>query len=157
MGGNSMKGSLALFVLVFFLAGLSVAQVWGESAKGADLSAYRWQNRLLLIYAPSADVPAYQRYAQDLDRRRRGIEDRDLIVFRIFEKGQSFQEDAPLAPEAAMALRQRFGVGAGGSRVVLIGKDGGVKLDQAELVPLADIFALIDSMPMRRREMKGKQ
>jgi hypothetical protein len=93
---------------------------------------------------------------QELVRQRRGIEDRDLIVFRIFEKGQSFRGEAPLAPEAAISLRQRFGVRAAGPRVVLIGKDGGVKLDQAAFVPLADIFGLIDSMPMRRQEMKDK-
>lgn len=151
-----MKGSLAVLILASILAGLSVAQVWGETAEAPDLSAYRWQNRLLLIFAPTAELPAYQQYAQELVRQRRGIEDRDLIIFRLFEKGKSFLKDAPLAPEAAIALRQRFGVGAGGARVVLIGKDGGVKLDQASFPPVADIFGLIDSMPMRREEIKGK-
>ena len=36
---------------------------------------------------------------------------------------------------------------------VLIGKDGGVKLRQEELVRPAELFALIDSMPMRKHEM----
>jgi hypothetical protein len=152
-----MKYSLTLLTVAIILAGLAAGRVRGETAEGSDLSAYRWQNRLLLVFASSADLPAYQQYAQELVRQRRGIEDRDLIVFRIFEKGQSFRGEAPLAPEASISLRRRFGLQSGGTKSVLIGKDGGVKLDQAAFVPLADIFGLIDSMPMRRQEMKDKQ
>ena len=41
-------------------------------------------------------------------------------------------------------------------RVVLIGKDGGVKLRQEEPISVADLFALIDSMPMRKQEMRQR-
>jgi hypothetical protein len=140
----------------FYSTTLAADQVWGETAKGVDLGAYRWQNRLLLVFAPSAELPAYQQCAPELERQRRGIVERDLIVFRIFDQGQSFKGDAPLGPEAAISFRQRFGVSGASPRVVLIGKDGGVKLDQAALVPLADIFGFIDSMPMRRQEMKER-
>jgi hypothetical protein len=37
-----------------------------------------------------------------------------------------------------------------------IGKDGGVKLRSAEPVAAGDFFALIDTMPMRRREMRER-
>jgi len=40
--------------------------------------------------------------------------------------------------------------------VVLIGKDGGEKLRREEGATLGEIFGLIDTMPMRRREMRGK-
>jgi hypothetical protein len=39
---------------------------------------------------------------------------------------------------------------------VLVGKDGGVKLERSGPVSLSVIFALIDSMPMRQREMQGE-
>jgi hypothetical protein len=40
--------------------------------------------------------------------------------------------------------------------VILIGKDGGVKLVQEERVSLQAVFDLIDTMPMRRREMRQR-
>jgi hypothetical protein len=40
--------------------------------------------------------------------------------------------------------------------VLLIGKDGGVKLRAEEPLPAAEFFALIDTMPMRRREMRER-
>ena len=41
--------------------------------------------------------------------------------------------------------------------VVLIGKDGGVKLESSVPVKTAKLFDLIDSMPMRIHEMKSGQ
>ena len=40
--------------------------------------------------------------------------------------------------------------------VILIGKDGGVKLRSAEPVSAEAIFGLIDGMPMRQREMRNR-
>ena len=40
--------------------------------------------------------------------------------------------------------------------VVLIGKDGGEKLRREKGATLGEIFGLIDTMPMSRREMQGK-
>ncbi len=38
-------------------------------------------------------------------------------------------------------------------RIRLVGKDGGVKLDQSTLVEVPTLFSLIDAMPMRQAEM----
>ena len=39
-------------------------------------------------------------------------------------------------------------------KIILIGKDGGTKMEKTEF-DLNYIFNLIDSMPMRQREMKN--
>ena len=46
--------------------------------------------------------------------------------------------------------------GAPAFRVRLVGKDGGVKLDQATPIEVTTLFALIDAMPMRRAEMASR-
>lgn len=43
-----------------------------------------------------------------------------------------------------------------GFRFILIGKDGGEKLTSDKPVTLEQIFALVDSMPMRRYEMENR-
>jgi hypothetical protein len=35
-----------------------------------------------------------------------------------------------------------------------VGKDGTVKLSKNSIVPMDDIYALIDKMPMRQREIQ---
>lgn len=53
----------------------------------------------------------------------------------------------------ATELRAGFRVRAEEFCVVLVGKDGGVKLREAAPVEADRVFALVDSMPMRQREM----
>jgi len=58
----------------------------------------------------------------------------------------------PRAPE----LRSRYGVSGDSFALLLVGKDGGVKLTRNEPVALDEICALVDRMPMRRREMRER-
>ncbi len=44
-------------------------------------------------------------------------------------------------------------VAGGEAAAELVGKDGGVKLMSASPIAAATLFATIDAMPMRRREM----
>ncbi len=121
---------------------------------GADLDAYQWKNRLLLIMAPSDTDPRVVGFESRLAARRDDIRDRDLLTLRLLEAGPSVQPDQTLSPESVQALRRRYGAAPGRFLVILIGKDGGVKLVQEEQVSLQAIFDLIDTMPMRRREMR---
>ena len=41
--------------------------------------------------------------------------------------------------------------------VILLGLDGGVKLERDEEIPLAELFRVIDAMPMRASEMRNKK
>jgi len=54
----------------------------------------------------------------------------------------------------AEQLRSRYNISGGGFRSVLVGKDGSVKLFESEPVSAKRLFELIDSMPMRRQEMR---
>ncbi len=142
------------------LGGLVVAGLLAMTAQAQprldDLSQFRWQKRLLFLFAPAADDPALQTMQTALAQARAEVQARDLVVFLILEQGQSQQDGQPLAPPAGQALRQRFGIKPQTTTVVLVGKDGGVKLQRPGPVPLTDIFALIDSMPMRQQERRSR-
>ena len=56
----------------------------------------------------------------------------------------------------ATVLRSHYRVGAGQFTVILVGKDGGEKYRAERVVDPDELFALIDTMPMRRREMRKK-
>jgi hypothetical protein len=128
----------------------------GRPIDVVDLGRYRWKNRLLFLFSPSSEIPAYQSLNRELNRNHDGVRDRDLLVFRILEQGSSAMYSQEISPQGAINLRRRFGVNQGTFTVVLVGKDGGVKLQRPGPVSLSDIFGLIDSMPMRQREMQEK-
>ena len=61
-----------------------------------------------------------------------------------------------LDAQTAAALREKFDSPPGRFTVILVGKDGGVKLMRYTGTRLNDIFALIDAMPMRQEEIRQK-
>jgi len=119
-----------------------------------DLGEYQWKNRVLLIFAPARGEPLFQTLHDSLMVRGADLADRDLVIFEVFESGPSTEGGEPLDPETARLLRKKFQVPNGAFSVILVGKDGGVKLDRQERSSLEQIFALIDSMPMRQHEMR---
>jgi hypothetical protein len=143
-----------LKVLVAMTLGL--AAPYGP-AQSADLTSYRWQQRLLLVFAAHPSDPDCMVFAKELSASRDALQDRDLVLGRIFEQGPSQLGARPLPPEDAQSLHRRFGIRPATFTVVLIGKDGGVKMKREGRVDLEAIFARIDAMPMRQQEMRARE
>ncbi|MEJ2003382.1 MAG: DUF4174 domain-containing protein [Cyclobacteriaceae bacterium] len=110
------------------------------------LEPYKWKKRVIILVADDANHPKYRRQLELLKESSPGIRERDLIIL-------SNQSDS-LSSEIRDEIPQRFGTSDGGYRFILIGKDGTVKKDSSEVVPMKELFATIDAMPMRRREMR---
>jgi hypothetical protein len=127
-----------------------------EGKNSIDLFKYQWKNRLLLLFTPSLDRPGYLKLKEDISSQEEDVKDRDLLVFHILESGETKLENSPLPERSGDYLREKFSITPGTFTVMLIGKDGGVKLRREGGVELAEIFALIDTMPMRQREMRKK-
>ncbi len=110
-----------------------------------NLDEWRWKKRILVLTEKSPAVEA----ALNLDRK--GLEERDVIVLSL--KG----EPAP-APALAAQLSKRLAVKPEKAEVLLLGKDGRTTVRwKAEEFDLAKLFREIDSMPMRQREMQGRE
>jgi len=142
---------IALVSLVVFIMANNV-----KGKNSINLSEYHWKNRLLLLFTPSLDGPEYIKLKEDISNQEEEVKDRDLLVFHILENGETKLENSPLPESSGDYLREKFSTTPGAFTVLLIGKDGGVKLRREGGVELADIFALIDTMPMRQREMREK-
>ena len=119
-----------------------------------DLASYRWENRLVLIFASTTNDATLQEQLHTFGWRDPEVVDRDLILgyFPITEIGSFGGE--PIAASAGAALREKFDIAADSFTVLLIGKDGGVKMRSATPLTADKIFATIDSMPMRQQETR---
>ncbi len=97
-------------------------------------------HRLVVVVARSGDPRAVkQRLALQCDASALG--ERDVVV----------QE---MTPEAARRDRPELSVGSQAAfHVLLVGKDGEVKLRREAPVASSEITALIDTMPIRQSEM----
>ena len=121
-----------------------------------DLSQFQWKNRLLFLFAPNRSHPFFDSLQKSIANEQAEVADRDLVIFEILESGNSRMDTSDLDPKVTQSLRDKFDARPGRFAIILVGKDGSVKLNREEQTRLEDIFALIDAMPMRREEMRQK-
>jgi hypothetical protein len=106
--------------------------------------------RLVVVFAPARNDANLIRQQALLRQSRAALHERDVHVIEVI--GDSVAG----AHDYAAALRQRYGVASARFGVVLVGRDGGVKLRSAEAVVPRLIERTIDTMPMRQREMAAR-
>ena len=114
-----------------------------------SLSDYQWKNRLILVQA--ADKNGGE--IDTLRSARAAVDDRDIVWFvNTGADLVSNQDGVSSSLESEIkALLDQF---RSDERVLLIGKDGGMKSREPSL-DLDAIFRRIDRMPMRMREMRS--
>jgi hypothetical protein len=128
--------------------------IFAGHASGVDLERFQWKNRLLLVFAPDRSDSGFQAISREVEGRQDDFQDRDMVLIPVFEAGRFKAGEETLSLEQVRELRRRFSVKAGRFTMILIGKDGGVKLKREYRTGLQEIFDLIDSMPMRQQEMR---
>ena len=114
------------------------------AASAAPLAAYRDHNRVLVVSAVRPDDPALARQRAFFAAMGRQAQARDLILV------EAVGNDA-----RARGMRAALGL-KGAFAAALIGKDGETKLVSSHPLDAATLFALIDSMPMRRQERRER-
>ena len=128
---------------------LLAAQPPAPPTLAAQLRASRWQHRVLLIGAPTAAQADFQRQKALLATDEKGLAERDFKILEVLYD--------QLAPADRQYWTQQLSQPLAGFRVVLIGKDGGVKRTETQPLAPTEIFGTVDKMPMRRQEMRGKK
>lgn len=140
-----MKHSMILISLLMNFMALS----------GQPLSKYEWKNRLILLFGPDLKDATVVKQMDRFQREAAALEDRDLLIYRI-SPGVVYGPEDQQEKNAAW-FYEYYRVGKDEFNVILIGKDGGEKLRSEELIAPGKIFDLIDTMPMRRAEMRRKE
>ncbi|WP_245392763.1 DUF4174 domain-containing protein [Salinicola halimionae] len=110
----------------------------------------KWNFRPLILVTPDAEQPAYRHLRQQLDETQDQFTDRDMLLYTV-EGNSGTRHGQPMTPYETQALLEALGVSPDqGVTTILVGKDGGKKVQQQGDVELQDIYSTIDSMPMRQ-------
>lgn len=104
------------------------------------------KSRVVMVYCPKTSDAEFKLQKKWLSEVGKDILERDLCVIDCVESA--------LSTEDANHLKARFNYSPNHFCFWLIGKDGEVKLISNKPVKPEHLFGLIDSMPMRREEMK---
>ena len=106
-----------------------------------DLEEYLWLKRPIVIFADSENDP---RFAEQLQLLRDGADElieRDVVV--LYDANPSARSDL------REQLRPRS------FALMLIGKDGGIKLRKPFPWSVRELIRAIDKMPLRQREIQA--
>ncbi|SMB97214.1 conserved hypothetical protein [Hymenobacter roseosalivarius DSM 11622] len=143
---------LRSFILVLLLSGLvlgTVAQVPAtKSSLPERIEAQRWRKRIVVLYASTAESAKLKQQLASLATAKAQVQARDILIIEAIETCLSTTEK--------QYIRQTLAVEPGDFAVVLIGKDGGVKRKETNPIDPKTLFETIDTMPMRRQEMRAK-
>jgi hypothetical protein len=104
--------------------------------------------RIIMLFAPARDDARLRQQQAMLRDARAALSERDVHVIEVIG------DTVAGAHDYAAALRQRYSVPSRAFGILLIGRDGGVKLRAEDIVAVERLNRTIDAMPMRRREMR---
>jgi len=129
-----------MLLLVFSLSAHS-----SEPAVMSDLTALQWHNRVLVVN----EVQPQEAMLALLKSNNSKIKERDMVWF-VFTDNKVYTNYQGIFSEDFVAkTRDRYQIKPG--KIMLIGKDGGMKI-LLDRLDLEAIFSEIDAMPMRQNE-----
>lgn len=117
------------------------------------IEQYRWRKRALVIGAPQRDDERIATMLDAVASTQGEFADRDMVLVTLLDSGASVAGERRLTGAEAAAARDALGIRSGTFALRLVGKDGSVKLATESPTAIAEVYALIDTMPMRQREM----
>ena len=120
------------------------------STSDSPLDALRWERRLLVVLAPTADDTRIGEQLSLLAAAQDGATERHVTPVVLWPSGGHLNGELLSAAEAEAAWAQLHDQGP--FAVLLVGKDGTVKSRTTQPTDMAPLFELIDTMPMRQRE-----
>ncbi|MCK0192864.1 DUF4174 domain-containing protein [Arenibacter sp. F20364] len=131
-----------------------------SNVNSQDLKQHRWENRVVLIVAQDEDSRAYQEQITKFNSLPKELKERKIIVYQVLPdryklmncqlKGEKNEWiTSPIIFDDFAKKGEEF-------KVILMGLDGGIKLEKTEVLTTTELFGTIDAMPMRRAEMKNK-
>ncbi len=140
---------ILLFILSLFIANALIAQV---------LKDHRWENRVVVIQAKDASSANYQKQLEEFVNSVEEFEERRIVLYQIVNQKYKYTDfknpslESVWKPflnwdELKVNPDEIF-------KIELVGLDGGIKLESKQVVLKEDLFKLIDSMPMRKYELK---
>lgn len=127
---------------------------------GQDLEKYQWKNRLLIIQTSERSSEKFQEQTAEFQKGSEGLKDRKLVVYHFTKDHYrilNYEGEEKNKPWQRIKKKyQNIANGRELFKVILIGLDGGIKLETKEVLRKKTLYATIDAMPMRIRELNRK-
>ena len=141
----------------YLLSALFIFFACSQNEIFLNLKNLEWEKRIIIVLSDKNTFVKEQ--IDELRIYPEEIIDRDLVI--IYSEGDDlivsldgFESKNKIDEASYLNIHKKYY--DKDSRFLLIGKDGGIKIDKNEFIESKEIFRIIDDMPMRKIEMKSK-
>lgn len=117
-----------------------------------SLDGYLFDTRPILLFTSSSKHPKFIQQLSAFAQHECDFYQRDIEVLTVVANSDSVIDGDRLSNEDVSFLKDELEVGSYSELLVLVGKDGRVKLRAHMPLSANDLLRLVDSMPMRRLE-----
>lgn len=118
-----------------------------------NIKKHLWKDRVLIIESENTRNELYQQQIRALKNDAKGLKERKLVIYSYFNNGYTRGFSQVIKSYQTKKKRKD----KNDFSITLIGLDGGKKLRQKSMLAKEKLFAIIDGMPMRRRELKKNE
>lgn len=115
------------------------------SVSAEPLRDYLWVNRVIITFSNSESNKERRLLIQQIEQHQCDFRKRDLVHIDLIQGTDQYKR-----------LSQKFLISGDEFKLFLLGKDGEVKLN-TNSNDLLEIFALIETMPLRKREIQSEK
>lgn len=123
---------------------------------GQDLATYQWQNRLVLVLTTDPSAPLFQQQLQELRQAGDALQDLRIHTYQLLPQWYAQGVATEAQWQVGNKIYQEYHHVDSDFELILIGLDGGIKLRRHRLVMIDELFDLINTMPMRRAELRQR-
>lgn len=113
-----------------------------------DLSDFQWKSRIVILYENDTNFTDVKNALEIIDNNASKLSERDILVF-VYQNDVFYNTNRTTTDIKKSAVLPKSYDG-----YILIGKDGGIKSKAPYPFNLEKLCDLIDSMPMRKSEMR---
>ena len=135
---------MKFLIIYFFLTKLITANQIGH------LSDLKWKKRIVII----SDDENFS-FNKRIKKYQKEIEEREISII-FFNKNIAYLDNKIISKKFSNSVGNKIKNKNPNHRLILIGKDGGVKNSYLFETELEKIFYDVDKMPMRRYEVKKR-
>jgi hypothetical protein len=123
-----------------------------------DIQKHRWENRILIVTTTNETFEKLNLQLEVFKNNKDELHERKLLVYKIVENQFEFidfiHSKVKDSGTISDGFRDKYLENYEGFKVILIGLDGSIKLEQYEILSIDNLLSTIDAMPMRRNEIR---
>ena len=116
-----------------------------------NLDAHRWKERVIIISADEENSKLAEAQLDIFKAETEKCIDRNIVIYKCVANNCEYYEGRQDSKKVKIKKPEK------GFKISLIGLDGGEKFNSNKVEKAAVIFNLIDTMPMRRNEIKRRK